>query len=220
MSPLRQNPVVYRLLYGKRPPVRLKQVQSLLFGRSSAQIRDQLQNGFARYVTRLAKVALRDVDRWEERMKRAVRNHFTAQAIVARRRGLLPSEMLELGRGPLKTQLDYVTNFAKDIRAANRLKRPLKEGYIASRSKLYSGAARGIYYRMNEEGTKAGFVIDYISRDDQGTCSPCLVAEQKGPYLPGEGPYPGEVCLGRGHCRCERRERKSQAAWQRLSKAA
>jgi len=82
-------------------------------------------------------------------------------------------------------------------------------GYIARRAASYSGAARGVFFRSLESGatgpmggSRDGWVVAYCVNHDERLCSACLDAE--GYYLPGDGPYPGEVCYGGGACRCER----------------
>lgn len=77
--------------------------------------------------------------------------------------------------------------------------------FIAQRAATYSGPGRTLFFEACETadgGMGEGWVVRYVARDDRSTCSPCQRAE--GYYLPGDGPYPGEVCLGGGACRCER----------------
>ena len=108
----------------------------------------------------------------------------------------------------------YLQRFAEQI-AARRLiaanpqlfpdgARGLTVNQIAARVRLYTGAGRALYFagaEIEREG-EAGWAIRYEARDDPDTCSPCHRAE--GYYLPGDGPYPGDVCLGAGNCRCVR----------------
>ena len=82
--------------------------------------------------------------------------------------------------------------------------------YLAERAAQYGGIGRAIYFMSYEalglprqgDGSAPGVVIRYVAIDDAGTCSPCHNAQ--GYYLPGQGPYPGQICLGRHHCRCRR----------------
>lgn len=78
--------------------------------------------------------------------------------------------------------------------------------YLAGRLAQYGAAARGQFFRAAEEfdGESAGYgwIVRYIARDDDRTCGPC--SDAQGYYLPGTGPYPGEICLGRHRCRCRR----------------
>ncbi len=72
-----------------------------------------------------------------------------------------------------------------------------------------------------DDGTLGrGWVVDYISRDDVRTCTNCLEAQRQGPYLPGQGPMPGAVCLGRHRCRCRREYRYDPVMYARLTGAA
>ncbi len=95
------------------------------------------------------------------------------------------------------------------------------EDYIAQRAASYSGAGRRLFFEAWETGGGAGagwgegWVVHYVAQDDNRTCSPCREAE--GYYLPGFGPYPGEVCLGGGHCRCERWPIYSPALYAQLA---
>ena len=95
---------------------------------------------------------------------------------------------------------------------------PLSEAYIANRADQYAGEGWAAWFEASERELTGqdGFVVDYIARDDGATCSPCRFAMQDGPYLPGTGPYPGQVCLGAGNCRCERRPRFAPEEWARL----
>ena len=47
-------------------------------------------------------------------------------------------------------------------------------------------------------------------------CSSCITAQMNGPYLSGQGPFPGQVCFGRSRCRCYRRLRYDPAMYQLL----
>ena len=80
------------------------------------------------------------------------------------------------------------------------------QAYLASRLAMYGARGRAGFFRAAEEydGESAGYgwVVRYVARDDDATCGPC--SEAQGYYLPGDGPYPGEVCLGRHRCRCRR----------------
>jgi hypothetical protein len=113
-----------------------------------------------------------------------------------------------------RTQAAYLQRFAEQI-AARRLiaanpqlfptgAAGLTVNQIAARVRLYTGAGRALFFEGAEQDRQgdAGWVIRYEARDDPDTCSPCSAAE--GYYLPGEGPYPGDVCLGAGNCRCVR----------------
>jgi len=176
------------------------------------QARETLQTDFERIVEELARIAQINIPDWERQMANAIEGYLIAQATAARGRALLPSELLEIERDQIATQMDYLAGFRQDLESE-----PRTEDYISSRSKLYAGAGRALWYRIAEMDAPDGWVVDYHSVDDSGTCSPCVSAESDGPYLFGHGPFPGEVCLGRGRCRCQRQPRFDLAAWEALS---
>ncbi len=98
-----------------------------------------------------------------------------------------------------------VDRLAEDLRG-----RPMTEDEIAARARQYKGEAYGKYWEKSEEQIDdSGVVIDYVAVDDGATCTPCSTAEDEGPYLPGQGPMPGMICLGGGHCRCVRQQREA-----------
>lgn len=107
--------------------------------------------------------------------------------------------------GIYREQAAYLARFADTIAARELAGLPLSEAQIAQRLGLYAGRGYGQFFREFEAGSGAGgwgWVYRYDARDDSHTCYPCAAAE--GYYLAGEGPYPGEVCLGGGYCRCSR----------------
>lgn len=192
---------LWRLLYGKRPPG-VRVIGNLLASRRSSTLRDALQDVFEQYVRRLAKLAKAGLDnKWIPRAEQAVRNQMIAQRSFALRRTLMPSELMELAP-KLDFQISRLIALEEQVRATPLNDR--SEAAIGARLSLYSGSGRAEWFRGHEEDTGEGDVVDYVSLDDNSTCYPCLLAEENGPYLPGVGPFPGEVCLGRGRCRCKR----------------
>jgi hypothetical protein len=111
-------------------------------------------------------------------------------------------------------QLAFLSRFADRVATGE-----LSTEQIAARAKLYAGEGRRIFYEQQEqiEVGARGMVVDYIAVDDRATCRPCRLAEAAGPYLPGEGPFPGNVCLGRGYCRCRRVIREDMQAYLALT---
>ena len=75
-----------------------------------------------------------------------------------------------------------------------------------NRALMYGGTGWGAWFKGNitAKARGDGYVVRYIAKDDDRTCSPCYEAERNGPYLPNDPrlPYPGEVCRGHGKCRC------------------
>jgi len=172
--------------------------------------RDALQDNFDQVIDRVAPIALQSLTAWHLQMKEIIEGYLLAQATVAKGRPLLPTEILAL-QPIINVQLAFLQTFLFDL-----LLRQITIEYVAARSKLYSGAGRALWYRINEEHGGNGWVIDYVAVDDRGPCLPCGIAELGGPYKMGDGPYPGEVCLGRGRCRCDRVWRFDQRAWAQL----
>jgi hypothetical protein len=200
MTDLELRNILWRLLYSLRPPGKRRLSTLLTSGRRSATLRDSIQDVFEEYVRRLADTALATPARWEDRMGRAVRNQLVAQHSFAIRRQPLPTEMLEIARGPLAEQEKFLARFRRDLPN-------MTEPQIARRSAMYSGAGRAQWFRARELSEGEGILVYYVAVDDKVTCLPCFSAEENGPYKPGEGPFPGEVCLGRGSCRCRRESR-------------
>lgn len=116
------------------------------------------------------------------------------------------SEQLTLQAAFLQRFADQIGGRLAAARAGLAGFAPLSMGQIAERAALYGGIGRTLFFQSFEAqrqiDTGAGWVIYYQAREDANTCSRCLAAQ--GYYLPGQGPYPGQVCLGRHHCRCRR----------------
>ena len=116
------------------------------------------------------------------------------------------SEQLTLQAAYLQRFADQIGGRLAAARAGIAGFAPLTMGQIADRAALYGGIGRALFFQSFEAqrqiDTGAGWVIYYQSRDDDRVCSNCLSAQ--GYYLPGQGPYPGQICLGRHHCRCRR----------------
>lgn len=117
----------------------------------------------------------------------------------------------------------YMEQAAVESGHATAGRPPYSADYLAERAAQYGGIGRALFFEANEAAAAAGqgapgFVIRYIARDDANTCSPCHRAQ--GYYLPGRGPYPGDICLGRHHCRCRRVSVYDPAIYARLIGAA
>jgi hypothetical protein len=190
-----------------------------------SQARDGLQDFFAGEV-RAHAFALEvtgDLRAWRAAMSESVAAVMVGSKTLALGRALLPSEVLDI-LPALDFELRKLEEFAEEIRRRNfagdaaAAARPLSARQIAARSELYSGSARAVWFRADERGQAAGVVFYYEAVDDKGTCEPCLDAEAGSPYLPGEGPFPGEVCKGRGRCRCLRIPRDAPREFARLTK--
>lgn len=180
-----------------------------ILGRRMAQehrraARDILRAEWERTVTRLTDelVATGNVAAWQGSMTTEIRRYYLRQMTGGLGRSLTPAEMAQLER-MLEWQAGYLTRFAGDVSARLALGNPLSAPYTAQRSRMYGGQAWSLWHRSNEVGEdQPGWVVEYVAVDDMGTCTPCSSAQ--GYYLPGTGPWPGEICDGGSNCRCER----------------
>ena len=175
---------------------------------------DMIQDYHAAAVTELAE-ELADgrisLSQWQRRVRTL--NQQTTRTLAQMGAGLRVGQLEDRIAGAQLTQAAYLQRFAEQIAAGQLAARfpalfpdgpgALSVAQIAQRAAMYSGTGRAIYFEGAElEGERPGWVVRYVARDDDHTCSPCRDAE--GYYLPGDGPYPGEVCLGGGACRCAR----------------
>ncbi len=180
---------------------------------------NKLQTAFERQVRKLATdLANGDltVVQWQERMISATRQNLINQVRLGSGRATLTLRQITRVDELMVRQTAFIQRFADSVSAGRGGEgAALSEAQIGARSSQYGGFARGEMFRQYEgaESYGDGWVIQYIARDDDATCGPCSRAAYYGPYLPGDGPMPGEVCLGRQSCRCERRPVYNMAAW-------
>ena len=182
--------------------------------RAREALRDQYEIEVEMYAGRLAAGEM-TLAEWQAAMSLAVRTHLYAQALAGGDRALTPEERAAL-EAEAALQMAYLSRFADGMAVALLLGAVLTAGYIVNRAVQYAGTGWSWWFRTSEREGQRGVVVDYVARDDDRTCGPCLEAEDGGPYLPGTGPMPGQVCRGRGRCRCVRVERVDLAAWRRL----
>jgi hypothetical protein len=165
-------------------------------GRDRDRAHERTHDRFARRVKQLAAAlvaGLLSLLVWHRLMRDAVKTHALQQALLGG-----DGVILDLPRvsGLVRRETDYLSRFADAV--ARDGVTPL----LASRAALYGGSGRAVFYRERETSLPIGYVVEYQSHDDGSTCKPCSSAE--GLYLPGSGPFPGEVCLGHSRCRCVR----------------
>ena len=193
---------------------------------TSLNLANAIQDTFAGRVTALAgRLATGDLvlAQWQRTMLGEVEQHVLQQMYLANGSEVLTAAQQARLRTIVQEQGAYLQRFADQAALRIGQGSPFTEGYIANRSRAYAGVGRGEFFQSSEEAGAArgdigaGWVVDYISRDDRNTCTPCLDAERAGPYLPARGPMPGVVCLGRSYCRCRRMPRYDPTAYRNLT---
>lgn len=153
-----------------------------------------------------------DVRSWHEGMAQLIRNYNVANWMAGNGQFDTPN----LGQR-VQRQLQFVYRFATERHATDALGRPYSAEYLANRGTQYRGSAYAAWFEGNESVSQGdGWVSEYRARDDNRTCTPCAGAQ--GFYLPGTGPYPGDVCLGGGACRCNRVMAYNLEAWRQLQR--
>lgn len=186
------------------------------------------------------------VREWHQAMKDLVSDDLLQQAHLGKGRDLTPREIERLQEVATR-QAAYLRRFADEVamreqrakhaeriarrelgqeateeavqaRVAELQSRRMSEAQIRARAQMYAGESYQAFWQQRErEEEREGMVAYYISVDQPSTCSPCLSAEQNGPYLPGSAhPWPGSVCLGKGHCRCRLEYRLEPDTYARL----
>lgn len=188
------------------------------------QARDGLQDFFSMEARRFAAEleTTRNVRAWRTSMFGLIVSNMVAQKSAALGRALLPSEVLDMLEA-MNFELRHADLFAGEIQrrrddfeSGASTRPPLSTRAIGARSETYSGSGRAVWFRADEQGQAVGVVFYYEARDDKGTCEPCEDAQAGSPYLPGEGVFPGQVCKGRGRCRCLRIPRDAPREFERL----
>lgn len=172
-----------------------------------ATVRHSMHDDFEKQVEFWSKYLAdtEDIRGWERGFLNALKELYTRSLVLGS--GSADVELFYRVRELIAEQALYLSYFGDDLVSQLLDGVNISEKQVAHRSRMYAGPAIAEFYRLLESRLQDGMVIDYIAEDDEGTCIPCAQAELNSPYLPGTGPFPGEVCLGRGNCRCERVER-------------
>ncbi len=188
---------------------------------------DQVMNQFGAEAERLAHQFADGripVAQFQQRLGELTRQHLLAESYLgARQYGRMTAAINQV----MQTQSAYIQRFADQLAlrrlntaAGGVLNLPdFSVDYLTQRINLYAGPGRAMFFRALEalgagDESGVGWVVRYVAIDDSGTCSPCHNAQ--GVYLPGTGPYPGEICLGGGACRCRRVPERDLAIYLQL----
>lgn len=213
------------------PPLLLLGAGSAERTRRMDRLQDDHADEMARLVTEL-EAARMTVSQWQAAARKANATLLDAAVTLSggRMTAALQQRMIEIEH----EQAAYLQRFADEL-SLRKLAAPMPEdgrrkallllmawsaAYLANRAASYSGAGRGLFFAGLESGgaeSGPGWVIHYQINHDERLCSGCADAE--GYYLPGQGPMPGDVCLGGGFCRCERVPMFDEAMYRRLGGA-
>lgn len=210
----------YLLLIGTRDPADAYRRLRRLGAAQRIMSANQMQNLHAAQARKLA-ADLDDgrltVAEWQRQMRRL--NAMTLDVLIALGASGPALALAERQQRVELEQAAYLQRFADHL-AGNWLTAALPPAlaaslglvaqrwtrdYVAQRAAMYSGVGRAMFFEAWETaggGPGQGWVVRYAAMDDNNTCYPCSRAV--GYYLPGTGPYPGDVCLGGGACRCSR----------------
>lgn len=166
-------------------------------------IREQLQDYFILQGQAYA-LKLQDndnVNEWQASFTQAAVDNILQQSVVGF--GRFPTKK-EIGvlSSIVVIQTTFSSKFADEIATRQLLDNKFSSDAIAARSARYAGQGRAEWYKGSEADIDEEYEIHYIALAD--ACVPCRVAAAESPYAPVEGPFPGEVCLGGGFCRCRR----------------
>ena len=196
----------------------------LLFGLSSLkelrfhEVARQLRIGFENDIRAVALPSGRagSLKAWQAGVLDVIRKYYATMTLIGYR-GEFSDVVTARLNGELRNVERYLMALSGEILVSQLNERPFSERLTQHRALLFGGAGWMLGHWANEmDGGDVGWVVDYIDVDDHRTCNPCRVAGRESPYLPGEGPMPGVICLGRYYCRCERVLRYDIDAYMRL----
>lgn len=173
-------------------------------------------------------VKVTDLNQWGLQNAARIRKLFYSVAALAI--GTVPIEIQSLIEAELSAELSRFADFAMTV--VENVDGGWTNGDInftdkglANAVNRFSAGANRLFHILSEADDLAGavgvslmdallahevgyddtgYVYDYIALDDNAVCSPCMDAEANSPYIGGQGPMPGQVCLGGGNCRCYR----------------
>lgn len=164
------------------------------------------------------------IRRFHAAMRQAIRTDTLALAQLGNGGPLTPAQTARLAER-LTRQDAYLQRFVDEVAARRALaeaggRAAMSEAQIAARARTYAGSARAAYFDAVQgpyEG-EAGVVVHFEGTDDPDTCGPCADAVAGSPYLPGQAPLPGAVCLGGGLCRHVLRFERDPDAYRSLTR--
>lgn len=187
--------------------------------RDRRQISRQLQEAFDKEVERLTEKLFEKGSRtrdWQRGMKRLITNHAIQQASIGKGAMLNADELNALNL-TIKEQQAFLSRFSDKVGLKRMRHESLTIEGVAYQGKQYKSTGIAEFTRAFESQQGGdGVVYDFVSRDAPSTCTPCLVAQEESPYLPGEGKFPFTACKGGSKCHCQRIARYAPEEFQRL----
>ncbi len=181
-----------------------------------ATVRERLQDRYMEQARQLAEQAAENVQQWHTAMRDLLSTYLTGMTVLGLQRPTLTTAERSRLLQSIGVQLTFLYQFAGQVAVQAQTSHALSVAQIAARSELYAGAGRELWFRASEQDTTAGYIVRYIAVDDANTCPKCVLAEQQGPWMPGQGPFPGAVCYGKGRCRCRRELAYDPQSYQHL----
>lgn len=156
---------------------------------------------------------------WQAAMAFLVRANLVTSAMLGLGSSELPPALLDELDIQAQLQAAYLSRFGDEIALAWLIDEPYGLERIGRRSELYAGAGWAAYWRgqLLAWGDTGGWIYHYQSRDTDGVCTPCLVADHGSPYLWDKCPLPGVTCLGGGRCHCRLRREYNPDKWRELT---
>lgn len=180
------------------------------------QMRDYLRAQFTVGAMRGATDGRINVRAWQAGMMEQIAGYIRRQAMAG------AGAPVTLDRRPAdqeeRRQLAYLYWFAWAVAARQAIGQAIPRAGVAHRSAMYQGGGWFAWHRYNEMPAQGEdyLVFRYVALDDPNTCGPCSSHSGRY-YLPGEGPYPGQICAGGGACRCERVPVYDAAIWAQIT---
>lgn len=172
--------------------------------RQRDRLRSRLRDGFERDMRGIAETVVGggSIREAHQQMKGRT-TQYTARQYVAGR-GLPTPTQLIVG-GLMAAEYAYMYRFFNEIALRRLIGRQYSVEALASRSTMYGGKGWAAHWKGNEADADYGWVAVYTVKDTGiRLCGPCAAAGRVKYYLPSEGVYPGQDCLGKGYCRCTR----------------
>lgn len=194
------------------------EVKEFLRNRLASHFRADYDRKVAAYTKALADGG--DVAFWHKKMQLENHAYIARMATAGHGRPLTVAEVDKVSQIAI-VQQGYLYRFSGEIAARRAIGSDFSEPYLQARIRQYGGAGWQSFWEAAETAKtlgQDGYIVHYQSADSPTTCSPCIDAQNNGPYRAGSSyPRPGEVCKGRGLCKCTLRFEYAPDTWKELA---